>query len=130
MNLKQIAPSLVAFCAVAVFATAPMIANAQSRDNSRHRTEQRNQWKDRAIAGGVIGAVGLLTHNNNLAVAGIGGGLYSAYRADQDGRSHDDNLQARAELYRHSSFQHQGHTYVRQTVWKGGKQYHKFNRQD
>ena len=65
-----------------------------------------------------------------LAIAGIAGALYSSSRADSDCRSHDDGRQARAELDRHTSFQHEGHTYVRQTVYKGGQQYHKFNRQD
>ena len=130
MNLKQFAPTVAAFCAVVGFIAAPMIANAHMGGDGQRRSQSSNQWKDRAVAGGVVGAIGLLTHNKTLAIAGIAGALYSSSRADSDSRSHDDGRQARAELDRHTSFQHEGHTYVRQTVYKGGQQYHKFNRQD
>ena len=130
MNLKQFAPTAAAFCAVVGFTFAPLIANAQSRGGGQRRSQSSNQWKDRAVAGGVVGAIGLLTHNKALAIAGIAGALYSSNRADRDSRSHDDGRQARAELDRHTSFQHQGHTYVRKTVWQGGQQYHKFSRKD
>lgn len=129
MNLKQFAPTAAAFCAVVGFTTAPLIANAQSRGDSQRRTQSSNQWKDRAVAGGVVAAIGVLTHNRSVAIDGVACALYSSNRAVSDSRSHDDGRQARAELDRHTSFQNGGHTYVRKTVYQGGQQYHKFSRQ-
>ncbi len=130
MNLKQFASTAAAFCAVVGFTAAPLTANAQMRGGSQRRSQSSNQWKNRAVAGGVVGAIGLLTHNKTLAIAGIAGALYSSSRAQSDSRSRDSGRQARAELDRHTSFQHEGHTYVRKTVYRGGQQYHQFNRQD
>ena len=130
MNFNKFAPSVAALCAVVGFAATPLIANAHLKAGGLGKLQSSNKWKNRAVAGGVVGALGLLTHNKTLAIAGIAGALYSSSRADSDSRSHDSGRQARAELDRHTSFQHEGHTYVRSTVWKGGKQYHKFNRQD
>lgn len=128
MNIKFFVPQMLALCAVAAMATAPMVASAQSRGDIQHRKQSRDQWKDIGIAGGAVGILGLLTHNDTLAVAGIGGGLYSAYRYDQDQKSLDKSRRARAELYRHTSFDHQGHHYTRHTVVKKGHKYYKFTR--
>ncbi len=128
MKHKLNVTSLLAISAIAFCAVAPMTANAQSLQDIHHRKQTRDQWKDLGIAGGVVGALGLLTHNKTLAVAGIGGGLYSAYRYDQDQKSLDKSRRARAELYRHQSFDHHGHHYVRKTVWKNGHKYYRFDR--
>ena len=124
MNLKQFVPTVVALCTVVGFTSAPMVANAQSRDND-HRQSHR-PWKDLGISGDV--AVGLLTHNNAVACVGVSGGLYSTVQFDADQQSGDRMQRARATLYHNASFQSQGHTYVRQTVNRGGQQYYKFNR--
>ncbi len=130
MKLKQLAPMAAVFCAVVGFAAAPMIANAQSRGDSQQRSHTGNQWRDRARDGGSRGAITRLTRNRSIDDIGFSVNLYSSNQLSLDLRSHDDDRQARAELYQHPSFQHEGHTYVRKTVYRGGKQYQKFNRQN
>lgn len=70
-----------------LFATAslalalPMAASADRwYDRHERRHEFRNQWRDLSVAGGVLGLVGVATHNPAVAALGLGGALYGGVR--------------------------------------------------
>ena len=105
------------------------IANAQGLgDLLKHKQTQKNNWRNLGIAGGAAGVLGLLTGNKALTALGLGGGLYSAYRYEQDRKGQSKAERQRAELFRHTSFVHNGHKYVRKTVWVNGQKNYKFVR--
>ena len=101
-------------------------ANAQSlNDLINRRQGKKNEWRNLGIAGGAAGIFGLLTGNKTVAALGLGGGLYSAYRYEQDRKSQSKLSQQRAALFNRKSFDHNGHHYVRRTKWvKGKKNYY------
>lgn len=104
-------------------------SNAQSiNDLIGRRQGKKNEWRNLAIGGGALGVLGLLTKNSTLTYLGLGGGLYSAYRYEQDRKSQNKLAGQRAALFNRSSFTHNGKRYVRKTVWKGGKKYYQFVR--
>ncbi len=128
-NFSKIAAALALGTTSIGFAALPANASAQSiNDLINNRQGKKNQWRNLAIGGGALGVLGLLTKNSTLGYLGLGGGLYAAYRYEQDRKSQSKLSQQRAELFRHTSFTHGGHRYVRRTVWKGGKKYYKFVR--
>jgi hypothetical protein len=65
---------------------APITANAQS-SSYRHRQQTKNTWRNLGYAGGALGVYGLLKGDRNLAILGLGGGAYSAWRYEQDRKS-------------------------------------------
>ncbi|RYG27252.1 hypothetical protein EON82_00190 [bacterium] len=104
-------------------------SNAQSlNDLINRRQDKKNQWRNLAIGGGALGVLGLLTKNSTLTYLGLGGGLYSVYRYEQDRKSQSKLAQQRASLFNRSSFTHNGKRYVRKTKWKNGKKYYQFVR--
>jgi hypothetical protein len=98
---------------------------AREADN---RQTQKNNWRNLGIAGGVVGAYGLITGNKTLAALGIGGGLYSASRYEADRKSQNSNDHKRYELFNRDSFDYNGHRYVRQTKTVNGKKNFYFHR--
>ncbi len=102
-------------------------ANAQSlNDLINRRQGKKNEWRNFGIAGGAAGIFGLLTGNKTVAALGLGGGLYSAYRYEQDRKSQSKLAQQRAALFNRSSFTHNGQRYVRKTKWVNGKKNYYF----
>lgn len=93
-----------------------------------HRQNTKNTWSNLGLLGGAAGVYGLITGNKTVAALGLGGGLYSLYRYDQDRKSQDRDSRGRYELFRHSSFDHNGHHYERRTVNRGGQRYYTFAR--
>lgn len=63
---------------------APATAHADRRNDSHRRSRSGTQWNEIAIGSAVLGAVGVVTHNKDLAVLGVAGALYSAYRSEND----------------------------------------------
>jgi len=128
----------------------PLAANAQDRDShhdrdyrhddrhwddnqrrdwlSRHRNETKNEWRNIAIGAGAVGALGLLEHDNTLAVLGGVGALYSLNRYDQDRRSEDRTDRLRAEYFNRSHFYRDGVRYDRHTINRDGQRYYQFKR--
>ena len=117
VNLKKLAAGLTLAIAVAVPTLTPTTADAQTA----HRQKSKNQWRNLGIAGGVLGAAGLITHNKTLAIGGLAGGAYSAYRYEQDRKGqrrqqdrHDRSRRAQRFYgrtpvrYRHDSGLHKG----------------------
>lgn len=125
-NLKGVAAALA--LGTASLGLVPA-ANAQSiNDLINHRQGKKNEWRNLGIAGGAAGVLGLLTHNKTLTVLGLGGGLYSAYRYEQDRKSQSKLARQRAELFNRRSFVHNGKRYVRKTRVKNGQKYYYFAR--
>ena len=125
-NLSKIAAAIA--LGATTLGLAPT-ANAQSiADLLNHKQNQKNQWRNLAIGGGALGVLGLFTHNKTLSYLGLGGGLYSAYRYEQDRKGQSKAERERADLFRRSSFVHDGKKYVRKTKWQGGKKYYYFAR--
>src|SRR5436853_5008431 len=101
MDFKSITTKAVALFAVTSFAIAPMSAMAQ---DTKHRQETKNTWRNLAIGSGVLGLLGLLKGDNTLMFAGAAGALYSANRYEQDRKSQSRAARARYELFRRGSF--------------------------
>jgi hypothetical protein len=120
--------SLVAAGAVCTCALAPVSADAQSQAQINHRQKSKNDWRNLAYGAGAVGLFGLLKHDNTLTFAGAAGAAYSAYRYEQDRKSHSKMRQARAAMFSRRSFWRSGHHYVRQTSWKNGQKYYYFKR--
>lgn len=128
---SRIAAALAMGFALAVPAMLPADAMAQSKSHkkqSEHRQQTKNQWRNLGIAGGALGVFGLLTGNKTLAALGLGGGLYSASRYEADRKSQNKDSHRRYELFKRTSFDHNGHHYVRKTKIKNGKKYYYFHK--
>ncbi|AIE84765.1 hypothetical protein [Fimbriimonas ginsengisoli] len=89
----KIASAVLAASVVAL----PVMAPAQS-SAYRHRQQTKNTWRNLGYAGGALGVYGLLTHNNTLAIGGLAGGAYSAWRYEQDRKS-QNAMRGRALRY-------------------------------
>jgi flagellar biosynthesis component FlhA len=132
MKLTNVASGFCAIIAVASAVSAPMAAGAQGSlsDESHHRQQKKNEWRNLAIGSGALGVLGLVKGNSTLALAGLGGGLYSLNRYEQDRKSQSKIDRRRAELYSRHEYRRNGHRYVRRTVSKNGHKYYKFVRAD
>jgi H+/Cl- antiporter ClcA len=127
-NFSKIAAALALGTTVGLTAI-PSTASAQSlSDLLKHKQKQKNDWRNLAIGGGALGVLGLFTHNSTLTYLGLGGGLYSAYRYEQDRKGQSKAQQQRAALFSKRSFNYNGKHYVRKTVWVNGKKHYKFVR--
>jgi len=119
----------MAFVTIGSLAIVPVLAMAQDGgDHSRHRQDTKNNWRNLAIGSGVLGVIGLVEHNNTLAVAGLVGAAYSANRYEQDRKSQNHDARARANFYSRTSYVHNGHHYHRKTYWDHGQKFYKFVR--
>ncbi len=100
------------------------------RDNrwNDNRQSKKNEWRNLGIAGGAVGVYGLLSGNRTLAALGLGGGLYSAYRYEQDRKSQNRFDRDRYDLFRRPSFEYQGHRYDRRERFRDGQRYYYFSR--
>ena len=125
-NLSKIAAAIA--LGATTLGVAPT-AHAQSiADLIKHKQGNKNNWRNLAIGGGALGVLGLFTKNKTLAYLGLGGGLYSAYRYEQDRKGQSKTERQRAELFSHKSFVHNGKKYVRKTKYVNGKKNYYFAR--
>jgi Ni/Co efflux regulator RcnB len=126
MKTRTIPTNIMAVLAAAACVAAPIAASAQRslEDESHHRQQQKNQWRNIGIGSAALGLFGLLKHDNTLTFAGAGGALYSANRYEQDRKSQSRTDRARAEVFSRRSFDRDGHHYVRRTVHRNGQQYY------
>ena len=121
--------SLIAITAAAGAMLAPITASAQSsQDQSSHRQQTKNQWRNIGIGSAAVGVLGLLKHDNTLTFAGAAGALYSANRYEQDRKSQSKIDHDRASYYGRSSYMQNGHRYVRKTVTRNGQKYYTYVR--
>src|SRR2546421_531539 len=121
MNIKA---QLAALMTAAVVTTAVLPAIPASAQASEHRQKTKNNWRNAAIGGGALTALGLLTHNSTLRGVGAVGGLYSLSRYEHDRKSQSKIDHDRAAFYDRSSYRRNGHTYVRRTVSRHGHKYY------
>lgn len=95
--MNSIATKITGIALAATIAALPISASAQSAAY-RHRQKTKNTWRNLGYAGAAVGALGLITHNSTLAIGGLAGGAYSAYRYEQDRKSQN--------RMRHSHYMH------------------------
>lgn len=102
---------------------------SSSIEDVYHRRQQtKNEWRNLAIASGLIGVVGLLEHDKTLVFAGSAGALYSLYRYEEDRKSQSNLARARAFYFSKPYFVRNGHRYNRRTVTRSGQRYYQFVR--
>ncbi len=115
---------------VALGTLAPALAPAQSRGSwnweIENRRKHKNEWRNIAIASGLLGVIGLLKDDGTLTFVGTAGALYSAWRYEQDRKSENRLRRARAAYFSKPYFYRNGTKYVRRTVWKNGKKHYQF----
>lgn len=128
LNLSKVIAAVALGAATVTPALAPAQDLKKMLTPPKSRQGNKNLWRNLGIAGGAAGVLGLLNGNKTLAALGIGGGLYSAYRYEQDRKSQSKENRQRYELFRHTSFDHDGHHYVRHTRIKNGQKYYYFKR--
>jgi uncharacterized protein YcfJ len=89
-------------------------------DDSRQKN--KNNWRNGAIAGGVIAGYGLLKGNKTATILGAAGAAYSANRYEQERKSQDARKHARARYHRsHGNYYQNGRKYYKYR----GKMYYK-----
>jgi len=129
MKLKTLGAQALAVVMLGGAVLTPITASAQRHDSEyQHRQNKKNEWRNIAIGSGAFGLLGLLKHDNTLFFAGTAGGLYSAWRYEQDRKSQSKMNRARASYFSKSYFYRDGERYTRKTVVKNGKKYYQFVR--
>ena len=133
INFKKIAIAGVLAAAIA----APIGAQAQTvthwvdrqLDKGRsHQQQDKNDWRNLGYAGAGVVGVGLLTHSNALIAIGVTGGLYSAYRYEQDRKSQNSDDRRRHAYFSQKTRNIDGHRYHRVTVTREGHQYYAYKK--
>lgn len=107
--------SILTLAATAVFAAAiaaPIPASAASASRQKHK----NNWRNGAIAGGVVAGYGLLKHNTTATVLGAAGAAYSANRYEQERKHQDERKRARARYHSHGG-----------DYYRNGRKYYKYD---
>lgn len=105
----------------------PNVAGAQDLNRlSDQRQKTKNEWRNIAIASGLVGILGLMKDDNTLFFAGTAGALYSAWRYEQDRKSQSKIDRARAAYFSRPYFYRDGVRYNRRTVTRNGKTYYQF----
>lgn len=92
------------------------------------RQQTKNEWRNLAIAGGIVSLIGLLEKDSTLTFAGAAGALYSLHRYEQDRKSQNRLNRARAYYFSQPSFYRNGHRYDRRIVTRNGQRYYQFCR--
>lgn len=106
---------------------APATAHAQwGRYESERRQETKNEWRNIAIASGLLGALGALNKDKTLTFVGAAGALYSAYRYEQDRKSQNRIDRARAAYFDRDFFYRDGRRFERRTAFQRGQKYYQF----
>lgn len=114
--------------AALVMGGAVVPAISASAQDSHHRQQTKNLWRNISIGAGAVGLYGLLKHDNTLAFAGGAGALYSLNRYEQDRKSQSRMDHERAAMFSRRSYTRNGHRYVRRTVTRNGQRYYQFVR--
>ena len=125
MNIKA---NMTALLAAAVVGASALPAVPAAAQDSHHRQQTKNQWRNAAIGAGAVGIYGLVKHNTALTAVGAAGTLYSLnrYEHDRHSQSHMDHV--RAARYSRSAYSSNGHRYVRRTVVRNGQRYYQYVR--
>lgn len=105
-----------------------IIVQPNVNDVYHQRQQTKNEWRNLAVLGGVVGALGLLTHEKTLVFAGSAGALYSLYRYEQDRKSQSQIGRARAYYFSQPYFIRDGQRYNRRLVTSNGQRSYQFVR--
>lgn len=100
--------------------------NYRYDDNRRQQT--KNEWRNLAIAGGIVAFLGILNEDSTLTFAGAAGALYSLNRYEQDRKSQNRYNRARAYYFSQDYFYRDGQRFDRRLVTKNGQRYYQFCR--
>lgn len=95
---------------------------------SARRQQTKNEWRNLAIAGGLVAALGLLKDDQTLVFAGAAGALYSLYRYEQDRKSQSQVDRLRAYYFSQPYFYRDGVRYTRRVMIKNGEKHYQFVR--
>ena len=98
------------------------------RYNDDRRQQTKNEWRNLAIAGGLVALLGVLNEDSTLTFAGAAGALYSLNRYEQDRKSQNRYDRARAYYFSQDYFYRDGNRYDRRLVTKNGQRYYQFCR--
>jgi hypothetical protein len=128
MNWRTLGAQILAAIMLGGAVLTPITAGAQTRldQEYKRRQQKKNEWRNIAIGAGAVGLYGLLKKDNTLMWSGVAGGLYSAWRYEQDRKSQSKIARQRAAAYSRPYIYRNGKRYNRQTVWKNGKKYYRF----
>ena len=100
----------------------------KGKHSKQHEQTQKNDWRNLGYAGGGVAAIGLLTHSPLLMAVGVTGGLYSAYRYEQDRKSQSASDRKRYAWFSQKTRTIDGHRYHRVTVMRQGHKYYAYKR--
>lgn len=128
LSFRQFASLFALLTLLVGVASMPVDAHAQSIDRWVHRQTEKNNWRNLGIAGAGVAGLGLLTHSPLLVGVGVAGGLYSAYRYEQDRKSQNRMARRRYALFSKRVIWEHGHKYRRVTVMRHGHRYYAFKR--
>ena len=124
--------SLLAVVAIGGTAVLSAMSPAQSAGDILREIDRRrgteNQWRNGAYAGGAAALAGVLLKNNTLTYAGLGGGLYSFYRYEQDRKSRNRLERQRAAFYSAPYRTYRGQRFKRVKVRRNGQQFYQYVR--
>src|SRR5437667_12669224 len=117
MRTRAIGASLLATAVLGGAILTPIAASAQRSldEESHHRQQKKNEWRNIAIGAGALGVLGLLKHDNTLTFGGAAGALYSTWRYEQERKSQSQTDRARAAYFGQPSFYRDGQRYPRNT---------------
>ena len=106
------------------------LAQHRTRHTSayQHRQDTKNEWRNLAITGGVLGLLGAMNRDSTLTFLGTAGALYSVNRYEQDRKSQNRMSRARAYYFSKPYFTRDGHRYRRMTTYRHGAKYYYFKR--
>ena len=93
----------IAVATMAMVAFSPLSAHADSRQNNK------NMWRNGAIAGGAVALYGLHNHDTATTLVGVAGAAYSASRYEKDRKSQAAAARARARYHRRHHYHHHRH---------------------
>ena len=138
-NLRQFATQFAIIGLLGAAIAAPLGARAQTvthwvdrqldkGKHSQHQQTNKNNWRNLGYAGAGVAGVGLLTHSPLLMGVGVAGGLYSAYRYEQDRKSQSATDRKRYAFFSQKTRTIDGHRYHRVTVTRSGHQYYAYKR--
>jgi hypothetical protein len=143
MNLKKLATQFALFGAMVGLTAMPLTSNAQTvthwierqtktsehnKHHGDHRQNQKNDWRNLGYVGAGAAVLGVLTHDPLLAGIGVTGGLYSAWRYEQDRKSQNAADRRRYAFFSKPTRTMHGHKYRRVTVTDHGHKYYAYKR--
>lgn len=128
LSFKQFVSNVVLLGLLVGAASMPTDAHSQNIKKWIDRQTHKNDWRNLGYAGAGVAGLGLLTHSPLLIGAGVAGGLYSAYRYEEDRKSQSKMARRRYALFSKKEVWEHGHRYKRVTVMRNGHKYYAFKR--